>query len=73
MGQKTDRDWYKDYERWVESQPLTTETKRTYLVHVRRYIRWKEGSIEGGNVASMWPGGRQPADSTAGQGGESGL
>lgn len=41
-------DWYDDYERWVDSQDLTVETKRTYLVHVRRFIRWREGSIEGG-------------------------
>lgn len=34
---------FAEYERWVNSQELTPETKRTYLVHVRRYIRWKEG------------------------------
>ena len=37
---KTDWEWYGDYERWVESQDLSLETKRTYLVHVRRFLRW---------------------------------
>ena len=47
---KNDWDWYTDYERWVESQGhLTLETKRTYLVHVRRFLKWKEGSLTGGD------------------------
>jgi hypothetical protein len=46
---KTDWDWYAEYEKWVDSQQLSVETKRTYLVHVRRFLRWKEGSIEGGH------------------------
>ena len=28
--------------------PVRRKTKRTYLVHVRRFLRWKEGSIDGG-------------------------
>lgn len=49
---KTDRDWYRDYERWVDSRDLSIETKRTYLVHVRRFLRWKEESIKGRQVAT---------------------
>jgi hypothetical protein len=45
---KSDWEWYAEYQHWVESQDLSLETKRTYLVHVRRFLRWKEGSIEGG-------------------------
>jgi hypothetical protein len=47
---KSDWDWYDDYERWVKSQVLTDETKRTYLVHVRRFIKWKEGSEQDGRM-----------------------
>jgi hypothetical protein len=49
---KSDWDWYADYERWVKSQALTDETKRTYLVHVRRFIKWKEGSEQGGRMVA---------------------
>lgn len=45
---KTDWDWYDGFERWVMTQNLSPSSTNTYLVHVRRFLRWKEGSIDGG-------------------------